>query len=411
MEDYSRWEDTPKGHKTSEVHTTKGWGKIPYQNWRRMNVSRRDACRNTTHELGQLSLRALTTEMRQSIGGNILNERSLWHHCAEVNRLYELKKGTSGYRYAAPPLDYTELTDKDVDTWVDKDPIYEWVGRIPDDELLRLLDRRFGVHKPDLFLAKKFPSNLPKTLPNGDVNYCCQDFVTWSSEWASERNELISSGCDLSGYDMKQTLLNAVSTNQIIHDAASQCASSSIHLILAHLINWLRNEEETQTTARQRREKLLGDPLNRQPPAQGRTTPQSPPVSNPIGGRERAGALVTDAKKADRPLPLHITAIPTGKSVKCNGCGVVYDLSKTVSCWNGCRFIEHPRFNAQCRTREWRAGDVCITWRNFRTDYPEIRQLPAQFLSWETWTKQTTADNLVKKGKYEATKRPRDKNL
>ncbi len=210
---------------------------------------------------------------------------------------------------------------------------------------------------------------------------------------------------------MKPTLLNAVSTNQIIHDAASQCASSSIHLILAHLINWLRNEEETQTTARQRREKLLGDPLNRQPPAQGRIAPQSPPVSNPIIGRERAGALVTDAKKTDRPLPLHITAIPTGKSVKCNGCGVVYDLSKTVSCWNACRFIEHPRFNAQCRTREWRAGDVCITWRNFRTDYPEIRQLPALFLSWETWTKKTTADNLVKKGKYEATKRPRDENL
>jgi len=407
MEDYTRWEDTPKGHKTSEVHTTKGWGKIPYQNWRRMNVSRRDACRNTTHELGQLSLRALSTEMRQSIGGNILNERSLWHHCAEVNRLYELKKGTSGYRYAAPPLDYAELTDKDVDTWVDKDPIYEWVGRIPDDELLRLLDRRFGVHKPDLFLAKKFPSNLPKTLPNGDVNYCCQDFVTWSSEWASERNELISSGCDLSGYDMKQTLLNAVSTNQIIHDAASQCASSSIHLILAHLINWLRNEEETQTTARQRREKLLGDPLNRQPAPQGRTTPQSSPVSNP-GGGVRAGALVTDAKKPERPLPLHIRAIPSGKSVKCNGCGIVYDLSKTVSCWNECRFIEHPRYNAQCRTREWRAGDVCITWRNFRIDYPDIRPPPAQFLSWETWIKQTQNDILLKKGQYEATKRPRD---
>jgi hypothetical protein len=404
MEDYSRWEDTPKGQKTSEVHATRGWGKIPYQNWRRTNVSRRDACRNTAHELGQLSLRALSTEMRQSIGGNLLNERSLWHHCAEVNRLFELKKGTSDYRYAAPPLDYTELTDKDVDTWVDKDPIYDWVGRIPDDELLGLLDRRFGVHKPDLFLAKKFPSNLPKTLPNGDVNYCSQDFVTWSSEWASERNELISSRCDLSQIDMKQTLLNAVSTNQIIHDAASQCSSSSIHHILAHLRTWLRNEEDTQATARQRREKLLGDPSNRLPSPQS-NQPKSSPATTPS---VRAGALVTDAKsepRKPRDMPLHLTAIPSGKSVKCNGCGNVYDLSKKCQCWNACRFDEHPRYNTRCKTLEWAGCDVNITWRNFRIDYPGIHPLPVQFLSWEAWTQKSQSD---KKSKYEASKRPRD---
>ena len=206
---------------------------------------------------------------------------------------------------------------------------------------------------------------------------------------------------------MKQTLLNAVSTNQIIHDAATQCASSSIHLILAFLINWLRNEEETQTTARQRREKLLGDPSNKQAQPQGRATPQSSPATTP-GAGVRASALATEAKFNQREMPAHLTAIPTGKSVKCNGCGIVYDLAKKIQCWNGCRFTDHPRFNPHCRTREWKAGDVCISWRNFRIDYPNVHPLPAQFLSWETWTIKVAAE---KKSKYEPSKRPRDGNL
>ena len=403
MEDYTRWEDTPKGHKISEVHLTKGWGKIPYHNWRRINVSKRDACKNTRNDLGALALRALTTEMRQCIGGNLLSERTLWHHCAEVHRLNNLKTRGPLWRPVTPPLNFAELADKDIDNWVDLDPLYDWVGRIPDDELLGLLDKRFGVHKPDLFLSKKFPSNLPKVLPNGDINYCCQEFVTWSSEWQAERNELVASGCDLSGIDMKQTLLNAISTHTIIHNAATQYSSNSIHHILCHLRQYLRGEEETQASQRTMKEKLLNGGNEPTPAIPGAAIVPSPRAAQTAGGGVRAGALATGA--APRSLPSHFTAIPTGKSAKCNGCGIVYDLSKTAQCYKECRFGEHPRFNHELKTREWKAGEPCISWKNFRAEYPG-RQLPAQFISWETWTNKTAAE---KRSKYESSKRPREK--
>jgi hypothetical protein len=238
VKDYFMWEVvpndwTPKPDSKSQQHPDRGYSKTAYQNWRRKNVSLRDSVKAQGSNLGPL-VRGISADMKAAIA------------------LQFLKEPVLSWLWPSP-----HMTERDIDTWMKADPEFKWFEKIPDDQLLQLLDKRFGVKKPDLFLSKKFYDNLPALDAHGDVNYHADVFNRWAVEWLNELNELQKSGCDFADVDLKQTLLNAVSTNKLIHQQALQYNTTSVYLLLSHLRDWVISEEESVTAQRNKKAVLI----------------------------------------------------------------------------------------------------------------------------------------------------------
>jgi hypothetical protein len=235
------WEPKPgDGPKRSETqcHPECGYSKTAYQNWRRKNVTARDLVEGQGSTLGPL-VRGISAEMKISIGRQFLREPAL------------------SWLWPRPVM-----TDEDVDAWALTDPDFSWVNKIPDETLLSLLDKRFGVKKPDLFLSRKFYENLPTKDKHGDINYHADTFNRWATDWNTELNELIKSGCDLSHVNLRETLLTALSTYPLIHREAKQFNTKSAYSLLAHLCDWVFQEEEAIQSARNKRVSLGAGPPN-----------------------------------------------------------------------------------------------------------------------------------------------------
>jgi len=211
VKDYFMWEPIPKdytpkvdpkaegkdGKESLPEHPEKGYGKVAYQNWRRKNVSARDFVAANKGSLGPLT-RALSSEMTVTLGRQFMRDPA----CSA---------------FWPKPV----MTGADRDEWARTDPAFKWVKKIPDELLLALCDKRFGVKKNDLFLTKRFHSDLPPTNAKGEVNYHVAEFNRWITDWETELSELQQGGCSFEGINLRQTLINALSPNKMIHDQAT----------------------------------------------------------------------------------------------------------------------------------------------------------------------------------------------
>jgi hypothetical protein len=387
---------------SAKIHTHPecGYSKVAYQNWRRKNVTQRDLVKAQGSTLGPL-VRGISAEMKVTIGRQFLREPEL------------------SWLWPKPVM-----TDNDIDLWVRADPDFTWVNQIPDETLLSLLDRRFGVKKPDLFLSRKFYEDLPTTDENGDVNYHADLFNRWATEWNTELMELQKSGCDLSHVDLRQTLLTAVSTYKLIHRQALQYNTQSVYLLLAHLCDWVFQEEDNILSARNKRASLVDDkqqgdstkftpatkavapnragggtaqtgPTKPNPTAQALLT-QLTQIAQQLGADSSAGAGGT------RPLPAHLKPSSDPNKVNCRGCNNNWDKSRSIPCYKGCKYYEHPEYNKECKTKDGKQNPA-LTWRNFRERFPQTTP-PASFLQWEEFSKNPPQQHKS------PTKRPRGDN-
>ena len=389
VKDYFIWHPVPKdwapkpipGAKpdTSKVPTTHpecGYSRTAYQNWRRKNVTQRDLVAAQGSTLGPL-VRGISAEMKTSIGRQFLRER-------ELKMLWP------------KPV----MTDRDIDQWVLEDPDYKWVDRIPDDILLSLLDRRFGVKRPDLFLTRKFDEDLPTTDEHGDVNYHADKFNRWATDWHSELTELHKSGCDFTNVDLRQTLLTAVSTYKLIHREALQFNTQSASVLLAHLCDWVYEEEEKIQAARNKRASLVENP---QPAPQA--APHQPDHTHQRAGggpvhplrpprTQTAQALLTQLNQLNqivqqmgndnggRPYPPHLKLVQDGTKLNCRGCNNNWDRARrSIPCYRSCKYSEHPDYNKDCKVKDGKQSPP-LTWKHFRARYPQATP-PASFLEWE----------------------------
>jgi hypothetical protein len=385
VKDYFTWELVPKDwapkpDAPTKVHPEKGYSRVAYQNWRRKNVTLRDQVEANKSSLGPLT-RGLSGEMRAFIGKQFLKEPALsglWPH---------------------PVMSETAL-----DAWVTSDPEYKWVEKIPDPILLELLDKRFGVKHADLFLSRKFDSNLPITDSYGEVNYHSDKFCRWAGEWSTELMELQKAGVTFEGVDLKQTLLNAVAPYKVIHDKAVRIATASAHVLLATLCDWVIDEEEKASSRRNQKESLLKDG------AGGETATKAASHSGGGGAAARhhtqqhannnskasAVALMTNsgtpthapgdqsAGRAKKPLPANLRA--NGSKVFCRGCSNNWDGTVSIPCYNRCKFREHRDYFADCMTQEPPTRRSSLTWRGYRDRYPQ-GPFPPSCLKYEEWEK------------------------
>jgi hypothetical protein len=382
VKDYFMWEAvpndwTPKADSKLKQHPERGYSKTAYQNWRRKNVSLRDSIKAQGSSLGPL-VRGISADMKSAIAKQFLKEPLL-----------------SGLRPSST------MTDAEIDAWVLSDPESKWFDKIQDDQLLSLLDKRFGVKKPDLFLSKKFYDNLPPLDDHGDVSYHADVFNRWAVEWVTELTELQKSGCDFSDIDLRQTFLNAVSTNKLIHQQALQYNTTSVYLLLAYLRDWVIQEEESVIAQRNKKAVLTNTVADHNDPTHPK--PRASPRAGGGGAAEQHGAksmvLMTQSQFHDlqtgqgqrqtRPLPSHLKACDNNKAL-CKGCNNTWDRSRSIPCFKGCKFVEHPEYNKDWRDKEPKTAP--LTWRRFREKHPQITP-PPSFLRWEEREKNFRANS------------------
>ena len=95
--------------------------------WRCRKVTARDEVKANGGSLGPLT-RALSPEMKVTLGTQFLRKKAiswLWPH--------------------------PEMDGLQIEKWMQGDPWFKWVEKIPDDILLDLCDKRFGVQRTPLW--------------------------------------------------------------------------------------------------------------------------------------------------------------------------------------------------------------------------------------------------------------------
>ena len=386
VKDYFRWDSVPEGWApkpdalgvTNPEHPTHGYGKAAYNHWRRQNVTNRDMAKAAGSSLGPLT-RGIAQEMKVTIGNIFLDEThlpGLWRH--EVG-----------------------MTSKQIDDWVtewiSQHPKYDWVDQISDESLLLILDKKFGVTKPTLFLSKRYPSKLSLLDANGNICYHVATFNTWATQWENELNELKASGCDFSGVDLKAVLLNALSTNHTLWKEASEQGTTSTVRLLAHMRTFVMVKDEAARTARNELshlrslEKAPAELTPPKAPASSDTTAAAllsmvQQLQDTVSGLQKApfspsaGGGVTNTNL--KPLHPHMKACKDVTKCRCNGCGDVRRRNHIVPCFKACKFSEHPKYNKECNTKDFAPKDG-LTWKNFREEFPAMKPYPQSFLTWE----------------------------
>ena len=386
VKDYFTWEMVPKDWAPKpdgpRFHPEKGYSRVAYQNWRRKNVTLRDQVVANKSSFGPLT-RSLSGEMRAFLGKQFLKETAL------------------SWLWPQPTMD-----ERSIDRWVASDPEFKWVERIPDPILLELLDKRFGVKNSELFLSRKFYSNLPLTDSHGDVNYHADLFNRWAADWSTELMELQKAGVSFEGVDLKHTLLNAMAPYKVIHDKAVCIATSSVFILLAALCDWVIEEEEKAIARRNQKASLLKDEASWEQASKpahaplATTTKHSTQQQANASSKASATALMTQlashlgvsnaasgdqgaGKVQSRPLPTHLRV--NGHKVFCRGCSNDWDRSRSIPCYKGCKYSEHPEYNRDCKDKE-PTKRTPLTWKGFRERYPSVTP-PQSLLRWEEYDK------------------------
>ena len=421
VKDYFIWEPVPKDwtpkadpkdpkSETLLDHPEKGYNKLACQNWMRRNINARDVVRSNNGSLGPLT-RALSAEMKITLGTQFLTEPALswlWPH----------------------PV----MTDKDLDKWVTDDPGFKWVEQIPDETLIDLLNKRFGVKRNDLFLTKRFPSDLPPTNEKGEVNYHVATFNRWMTEWQNELAELRLSGCTFEGVNLRQTLINALATNPMLYAQATVFQTESIHALIAHLRDWLMREEENYIAMRNKQQSILNvSGANAHNAQQAAAPAQQPLLAAAGGGRanapapnrnaqvQSASALLTQLMEqqkqllesitanaggggggaaagggaagghpgnAGKRLPAHLVA-ESDTVAKCRGCNNTWNRNRKIPCFPGCKYADHPHYNKNCKTQD-APNPTKLTWAGFKERFPTVTP-PQGYLDWEAYINQKDA--------------------
>jgi hypothetical protein len=261
------------------------------------------------------------------------------------------------------------------------------------------LDKRFGVKHSDLFLSRKFDSNLPITDSFGDVNYHADKFCRWAGEWSTDLMDLQKAGVNFEGVDLKQTLLNAVAPYKVIHDKAVRIATTSANVLLATLCDWVIEEEENACSRRAQKVSLLKDgaggeaAIQAAPHPAGAAAKQNTQQQTNANSKGSAAVLMTHlgtstpasgASRTPQRLASHLRA--HANKVFCRGCSNDWDNSKSIPCYKGCKYSEHPDYYTDCKNTDPPTRRNSLTWRGYRDRNPS-GPFPPSFLRWEEYEK------------------------
>jgi hypothetical protein len=266
------------------------------------------------------------------------------------------------------------MTGKELSEFIKSDAGYEWVKRIPDDTLLKFLDKFFSVGAdPEPFLSMRFRPNLPHILSDGSVNYMVSAHSAFAEQWLEALRELRKSGWDDTTTDLRQAYITALEPCSTLHKTAVSFNTDSHDLLIAHMRAWTQKKTSDQTAERKHKEHIQQS-LAAHGKGPNNLTPSTAPLpaASPAAGTRRAEtvkALRTELAKVQNQLKQHgVSIAATAKAQTstffCNGCGYTYQRDgRKVPCEVDCVFEEHADHNAAYKAGTlWPEGKKKLFW-------------------------------------------------
>jgi hypothetical protein len=338
---YLEWKPTPSDWDLRKIHPECGLSEPAYKNWKTTNISRQNAS-GTPPTLGPLT-NAITQDMCVDVGSALLNFDTF-------------KKGRS-------PAEIAE--------WTKKDPEYNWVKQVSDQDLLRHLDLHFSILDHEPFLALKFPGpsqGYHTTTEDGDTNYFATSFSNFAAKWLRSLKDLRQGGWDDSNRDLKQVFVNALEAQPTLYREATTYKTESHDLLIAHMRSWcITRENEVNKNAHTRAETAAARSGDKSPKPKIATGSEKQ-LEKQIKALRTELSTLKQGQASDKPITARIPAsVDTKTQWYCHGCGKTYSRDgRPIPCEKQCVYSEHAEHNQDYKKgKAWPIDKTPLTWGTF----------------------------------------------
>jgi hypothetical protein len=315
--------------------------KAAYQNWKALNISRRDQAGG--------ALGPLTNAIREDMMASVASVLMLNHPTIRAGR-----------------------TESEFTAWLESDPHYKWVKNVPDVELLRCIDKHFCILDHEPFVAMKFggPSQgYHPTTEDGDTNYFASTFSAFADKWLNALKDLKTGGWDDKTRDLRQTFVNALEAQPTLHREASTYRTTNHEILIAYMRGWcIQRETEVQKNAQVRAETAatrIKSPAQDKDKQMEKYEKQIKVLRTEIGALKAQGGASSDRVITAR-IPSHIDS---KTQWYCHGCGKTYSKDgRAIPCESQCVYYEHAEHNKDYRKgKAWPAGKTPLSWGTAET--------------------------------------------
>jgi hypothetical protein len=347
IEKYSDWKAPPTDWDILKTHPECGMTKPAYQNWKALNVSRRDQAGG--------ALGPLTNSIREDMMASVASVLIANHPTIRAGR------------------DEDEFT-----AWLEKDPKYTRVKTIPDDELLRCIDKHFCILDHEPFVAMKFGGPVQgyhPTTEDGDTNYFASAFSAFADRWLNALKELKTGGWNDKTRDLRQTFVNALEAQPTLHREASTYKTASHELLIAYMRGWcIQRETEVQKNAHTRAETAAARTAAVKSPTRDKSEKDKYEKAIKVL-RTEINALKAQGGTGERTVTARV---PSHIDIKtqwyCHGCGKTYSKDgRAIPCETQCVYHEHAEHNTEYRKgKAWPADKSPLSWgtaESYRAKY------------------------------------------
>ena len=347
IEKYSDWKAPPSDWDILKTHPECGMTKPAYQNWKALNVSRRDQAGG--------ALGPLTNAIREDMMASVASVLIANHPTIRAGR------------------DEDEFT-----AWLEKDPKYTWVKTIPDDELLRCIDKHFCILDHEPFVAMKFGGPVQgyhPTTEDGDTNYFASAFSAFADRWLNALKELKTGGWNDKTRDLRQTFVNALEAQPTLHREASTYKTASHELLIAYMRGWcIQRETEVQKNAHTRAETAAARTAAVKSPTRDKSEKDKYEKAIKVL-RTEINALKAQGGTGERTVTARVPShIDSKTQWYCHGCGKTYSKDgRAIPCETQCVYHEHAEHNTEYRKgKAWPADKIPLSWgtaESYRAKY------------------------------------------
>ena len=341
IDKYFEWKAPPSDWDILKPHPECGMTKAAYQNWKALNVSRRDQAGG--------ALGPLTNAIREDMMASVASVLMLNHPTIRAGR-----------------------TESEFSAWLESDPHYKWVKNIPDVELLRCNDKHFCIIDHEPFVAMKFggpAQGYHATTEDGDTNYFASAFSAFADKWLNALKDLKTGGWDDKTRDLRQTFVNALESQPTLHREASTYRTTNHEILIAYMRGWcIQRETEVQKNAQTRAETAAARGAVK-PPGNDKQMKEYERQVKAL--RTQIDNLKAQGSTGDRVV---IARIPSHIDSKtewyCHGCGKTYKKEKgrAIPCETRCVYSEHAEHNKEYKKgKAWPADKNPLSWGTVET--------------------------------------------
>jgi hypothetical protein len=336
IDKYFEWKAPPSDWDILKPHPECGMTKPAYQNWKALNVSRRDQAGG--------ALGPLTNAIREDMMASVASVLIMNHPTIRAGR-----------------------NETDFAAWLESDPHYKWVKTIPDVELLRCIDKHFCILDHEPFVAMKFggpAQGYHATTEDGDTNYFASAFSAFADKWLNALKDLKTGGWDDKTRDLRQTFVDALESQPTLHREASTYRTTNHEILIAYMRGWcIQRETEVQKNAQTRAETAAARGAVK-PPGNDKQMKEYERQVKAL--RTQIDNLKAQGGTGDRVV---IARIPSHIDSKtewyCHGCGKTYkkEKGKAIPCETRCVYSEHAEHNKEYKKgKAWPADKNPLSW-------------------------------------------------